>query len=479
MAESLDVPARLADGRSAVDIVGEYVWACHLVGYQNPDLTLHSAQVRDWYASEDGLDLRALEADRAALDATATATDNARRLQEEQADALAGAWQGRGADASRAFLGRHAEASVAAASAVRDAADALAALRDDLWHAVDAKVGAATEIEGRRHTERAEWLAATRTVTTGAGDRGVASEFVDQQVKPFVDNDIRTEWLAAMQKAMAAASAAYDEATSVLTGDPATPFEVPGDLGPVSTPSSPVVAPVAEVASTAPAAWTSPPPAAVVQGPAPAAAPPAALPAAPEPLAAPVPAAAVAAPAPPATSAAPAMPSAGDLGGLGGGLPGAAGGLAGLGTQLADAIGGLVNRPEGALPDPAQLENKAIDDGPPGTDDEEPALDEEADDGEADEAEADEGEADDDGEADEEDVDQPADLAGFDEAADESDDACAEESVDETPMAEPVATPPPEPMPPPPIVEPSPSAEAIGAETPCEIAADELPQAGP
>ena len=125
------------------------------------------------------------------MDAAATATDSARRLQEEQADALAGAWQGRGAEASRAFLARHAEASASAASAVRDAADALAALRDDLWQAVDAKVGAAVEIEGRRQTERAEWLAATRTVTTGAGDRAVASELVDQKVKPFVDNDIR------------------------------------------------------------------------------------------------------------------------------------------------------------------------------------------------------------------------------------------------------------------------------------------------
>ncbi len=163
---------------------------------------------------------------------SATATDSARRLQEEQTDALAGAWQGRGAEASRAFLARHAEASASAASAVRDAADALAALRDDLWHAVDAKVGVAVEIEGRRHTERAEWLAATRTVTTGAGDRAVASELVDQNVKPFVDNDIRAEWLAAMQKTMAAASAAFDDATSVLTGEPAMPFEVPGDLGP-------------------------------------------------------------------------------------------------------------------------------------------------------------------------------------------------------------------------------------------------------
>jgi hypothetical protein len=457
MAEPFDVGARLAEGHAAVDNIGEYVWACHLVGYQNPDLTLHAAQVRDWYGSEDGLDLRALEADRAALDAAATATDSAQRLQEQQLGTLAGAWQGRGGDASREFLLRHGEASAAAAAAVRNAVHALAALRDDLWRATDDKVGAAMAIEDRRQTERAEWLAATRTVATGAGDRAVASELVDQQVKPYVDNDIRSDWLTAMQKAMAAVSAAFDDATSVLAGAPGTPFEVPGDLGPVSTPSPPSSGPVAEVAGTVPAAWTSPPPAAVAPGLGPTAAPAAAIPAPPESLAAPVPAAPAPAAAPP--PATPAMASTSPLGELGGGLPGAAGGLAGLGSQLADAIGGLVNRPDDALPDPQQRENQAIDDGM-GLDDEESVADDDGDD-----------------ETDTE-TDDPAET---DEPVDQPADACAEESIDEAPPTDPVATPPPAPMPPPPqpIVEPPPSAESIGAETPCEIAADELPQAGP
>ncbi len=462
MAEPLDVAARLDDGRAAVDNIGEYVWACHLVGYQNPDLTLHAAQVRDWYGSEDGLDLRALEADRAALDAAATATDSAQRLQEQQLGTLAGAWQGRGGDASREFLLRHGEASAAAASAVRNAVHALAALRDDLWHAVDDKVGAAMAIEERRQPERAEWLAATRTVTTGAGDRAVASELIDQQVKPFVDNDIRSDWLTAMQKAMAAVSAAFDDATSVLTGEPAAPFEVPGDLGPASMPSPPSATPATAGAGTVPAAWTGPPPAAVAQGLGPSAAPTPAIPAAPEPLAAPTPAAPAPATAP--LSATPAMPSMPSPGELGGGLPGAAGGVAGLGSQLADAIGGLVNGPDGALPDSSQPADGAIDGDEPGFDDEEPVTDEEVDDESGTETE------------DLAETDEPAD-----EPADEPVDACAEKSVDETPPADPVSTPPPEPMPPPPqpIVEPPPSAEAVGAETPCEIAADELPQAGP
>jgi hypothetical protein len=462
VAESLDVAARLADGCAAVDNIGEYVWGCHQVGYQNPDLTLHAAQVRDWYGSEDGLDLQALEADRAALDAAATATDSARRLQEEQLGALAAAWQGRGGDTSREFLIRHGEASTAASSAMRNAVHALAALRDELWHAVDDKVGAAMAIEERHQTERAEWLAAARTVTTGVGDRAMASELIDQQVKPFVDNDIRSDWLTAMQKAMAEVSAAFDDATSVLTGEPVAPFEVPGDLGPVPTPSPPSAAPTAEVTGTAPAAWPGPPAAVSAPGAGPTAVPAPSIPSAPE--AAPIPAAPPPAPAlPSATPAMPTMPSMPSLGEPGGGLSGAAGGLAGLGSQLADAIGGLVNRSDEALPDPAPLDDEAIDEGAPGLNDEKPVLDEDDDDESAEET------------GDLTESDEP-----IDEATDEPVDACAEEPAEETPPADPVATSPPAPMPPPqPIVEPPPSAEAVGADTPCEIAADELPQAGP
>jgi surface antigen len=461
MAEPLDVAARLAEGRPAVDNIGEYVWACHLLGYQNPDLTLHTAQVRDWYGSEDGLDLRALDADRAALDAVAAAADSARQLQEQQVGALAGAWQGRGGDASREFLLRHGAASAAAASAVRDAVDALAVLRDDLWHAVDDKVAGAVTIDDRRQAQRAEWLTATRTVTTGAGDRAAASELIDQQVKPFVDNDIRADWLAAMQRAMAAVSAAFDAATSALTGDPTSPFEVPGDLGPTSVPPPPSSASPAHLSGTEPAAWSSPAPAAAPAV-GPSWAPVAPVPAAPVAAAPDLPAAAVPATGP--ASATPAMPTMPPLGELGGGLPGAAGGLAGIGSQLADAISGLLDQPHDALPDPSEVTNDAVDEDKPAPDENEPAKDEED--------EQTEGGPD----------VETAELAEEGEPTAEPVDACGhDEPVDEAPQPDPVPTPPPAPMPPPPepLVESPPDAAPVGAETPCEIAADELPQAGP
>ncbi|MGB7504322.1 MAG: hypothetical protein WA965_02665, partial [Mycobacterium sp.] len=71
MAEKFDVSARLADGMPAVDNLQRYVSACHRLGYQHPDLTLHDTQLRDWYGTEGGMDLAALQGDWAALDAAA------------------------------------------------------------------------------------------------------------------------------------------------------------------------------------------------------------------------------------------------------------------------------------------------------------------------------------------------------------------------------------------------------------------------
>ena len=192
-----------------------------------------------------------------------------------QLAALSGAWHGRGASASREFLMRHADAAAAAAAAVRTAAEALAALRDNLWQIVDGKVAAAMAIDDRRLTERADWLAAAQTVTTGAGDRAAASELIDQEVKPFVDNDIRSDWLTAMRTTTASVTASYDAATAGLATDPAAVFEVPGELGPAWSPPSSSEARVpdepvrsaggvashpAAVVSAPPAASSAPPP---------------------------------------------------------------------------------------------------------------------------------------------------------------------------------------------------------------------------
>ena len=231
-----DAASRLAEGRPAVEAVQDYVWACHMLGFQDPDLTLHASQVRDWYGSEDGIDLRALDADCEALRAAAAAVEGVLARQDVQLASMSVAWHGTGAQASRDFLRRHGEASAAVVAAVRTAAESLTSLRDRLWHSVDRKVAVTVAMQDR--AARPDWRAAAQTVTTGAGDRAAASELVDQEIKPFVDNDIRSEWLTAMRSAMAAVMEAYDAAAAELTSETAIPFDVPGDFGPSWSPTA-------------------------------------------------------------------------------------------------------------------------------------------------------------------------------------------------------------------------------------------------
>ena len=87
------------------------------------------------------------------------------------------------------------------------------------------------DIDDRRLAQRAEWLAAAQAVTTGAVT-AAASELVDQQIKPFVDNDIRSDWLGAMHRATASVTGAYDVALAAVGGGAAVNFDVPGELGP-------------------------------------------------------------------------------------------------------------------------------------------------------------------------------------------------------------------------------------------------------
>lgn len=454
MAEKFDVASRLAEGRPAVDNIQTYVWACRMLGYANPDLTVHAAQVSDWYGSEDGLDLRALDADCAALEAAFSTTEDALARQEEQLGALSAAWQGGSADLSQAFLRRHGEASAAAAAAVRTTADALATLRDNLWHTVDGKVAAAIAADDRAPDE---WLAAAHTVTTGAGDRAAASERINHEVKPFVDNDIRDGWLTSMRSALTAVKDLYEAVTAELTAEPDAVFDVPGELGPSWTPprddeaaTVPAAASVAAPAVGASPSWSVPP----SSTPAPP------MPAPPTP-APPMPMPTMPTPAPPidAGSTTPAMampPSTPSVGAM----PDVGSGLSGLGQQLADIFGSLMGSASDGLPETTDIDDSEIDGG----------LD---------------GDAEDDPPADDESVDQ----AGDPEEEPASEDPV--ETVAEQPACQPAAeaapadmtveepAPTPAPVPPPTEPAPAPEPEPLTAEeTPCEIAADELPQVG-
>jgi uncharacterized protein YukE len=479
-----DAASRLAEGRTAVDTVQEHVWACHLLGYQDSDLTLHGSQVRDWYGSEDGIDLHALDADCDALRAAAAATEATLVRQDAQLAEMSAAWHGAGAEASREFLRRHGEASASVAAAVRTAAESLAALRDRLWRSIDGKVATTTAIGSR--AERPDWLAAAQTVTTGAGDRATASELVDHEIKPFVDNDIRAAWLTAMRSAMAAVTNAYDAAAAEVTSEMGAAFAIPGDLGPSWSPSpgdgggattpaaASAVTPVGAAApggahapaGAAPTAWAAPltaqPMPSTVSAPLAPPPSPAAPPLAPPPSPA----------APPIESAAMTPPSVPSMGGA---MPDIGSGLSGFGQQVGDMLGGLLGTSQDALSDLPEPDESSELDGPddldamgeddPGDVDEDPDPEDDENDGTEDDGTETDGT-----ETDGTEIDPATDVV--------CDSAPEEPPAVGPPPAEPIAAavepaPTSIPVPPPPPPE---SLSAAG--TPCEIAADELPQVG-
>jgi hypothetical protein len=171
VADRLDVAARLNEGRVAVEHTQSYVQACHALGYQHPELTAHPAQIREWYAGEDGLDLRVLDRDCAELRAAAMLVAEALRMQRTQVAELAAAWTGPGGDAAAQLLQRHCDTADSVATEIRAAAQRCESLRDNLWYLVDSKVATAIVIDDRTQAQRQAWLTARRRWGTGKAPR--------------------------------------------------------------------------------------------------------------------------------------------------------------------------------------------------------------------------------------------------------------------------------------------------------------------
>ncbi|WP_293049083.1 hypothetical protein [Mycobacterium sp.] len=453
MVDRLDVDARLGEGRVAVEHTQTYVQACHTLGYQHPDLTAHPAQIREWYASEDGLDLRVLDRDCAELRAAGVVAAEALRMQRAQVAELAAAWTGPGGDAAVQLLQRHCDTADAVAAELRAAAQRCESLRDNLWHLVDSKVATAVAVDDRTQAQRPAWLAAAAVVA--AGDLRSAEEVVRHHLIPYVDNDIRNDWLNAMRSTSDGVQTSYAMVIDRAAAAPAARFEFPGDLGTSLVPmqlAPPVAAaPVLPVDAPAPTVTAGVP------------APAASVPAPVAPLA-PAPAADWGT----ALGDASVMPAGGvgDLGGglggggLGGGGLGGGGGLLGLAGRIVDAMGGLLGSTgDGSDGSDPFGDGNAFDEKPFHAGDPVEAMDtgdvtddvggpETAESGEADPA-------------------RPVDEAGP-----------LDPAMPDQP-AQPVETPPPaEPAPPAaPAAEPLPPPPPEGS-TPCEIAADQLPQAG-
>ncbi len=447
MSERYDVPARLAEGRPAVEHTQSYVRACQALGYQQPDLTAHPSQVGDWYETEAGLDLRVLDGDTAELRAVVTAIEEALWVQRTQLTELAAAWRGSGAGSATRFLQRHCDVAAEVATHVRAAAEHCAALRDDVWQSVEGKVATTVAIDQRRAAERPTWLAAAHAVTAGSGDRSAAEAVVRQQLIPYVDNDIRNDWLAAMSSANASVAASYDTAIHALSSTAEVCFEIPGDLGPSWKPASDERSGVGATPAVSLPVGPLPTVPAAIPGPAPS------IPEAPQALPADELESAASVPSELADSLGDTSGLSTGAGGLGG-LGGMTGGIGGVVGSIVDSIGSLLGSLAGGLGGGPDAGDDPVDLG-----DDDPLFDDDAD---------------------KRDADKP----------DAEDPISADTVIPETPMvenpptaAEVVGEPVERQVDLPidaPAAEQSPPAAAPPADgsTPCEIAEDQLPQVG-
>lgn len=424
MAERLDVAGRLVEGLPAVEHMQSYLAACQQTGYRHPELAGDPALIRDWYASEEGLDLHALDTDCAALRAAGSVVAEALGLQRDQLSVLTRAWTGPGAEAAVAFLRRHCDLADGVVAEVRAAAQRCESLRDNLWHLVDAKVATTTTIDDRSLVQRPAWLAAAAAVTTDTAARDV----VDQQIKPFVDNDIRHDFQTAMLSTRRGVAAAYGMVVDRFAAAPRAYFEIPGDFGQLERPSVPVAAHV--VPAPAPAPAVTPAPASV-----PASA------NAPQPASAPV-----------LTATQPNSGTgwAGDPGGAGAiGSGGGSGGLGGLGDLAGRIVAGMADLLASAAGESAE-------DRPDDEDDDDPGLL---------------------GKPDASKQFEPPQLRGEDPEASAPIGAAGTATNVPATATLPAVPPATEPPASAPVADPSPKPKP-GSSTPCEIAANELPQAG-
>jgi len=464
-----DVAGRLADGEPILADLETYVAACEKLGYRygGPDL-------RRLYTAEAGLDLRSLDADhRVMLDAAHRARDVV-TLQHNVSSLLQESWSGTAGATAGGFLGRQVDAARSVVGELQRAADALAVLREELSAAVDRKVAAVVAAGDRPAGRREAWRAAALTVLHGGGDQSVASEVVDQQITPFLDAVVCGEIVPTLQSATNDVANSYDSAISSVRPTSVW-FEMPGDFGPIAVAHVPAIGSAAAVGSAATAAPVlSSPTLGNAATMTPTWAPPAVA-AATEPAAA-MSTPAATAPDPAPAVAPPVAPEAAQPMSASSSLPpdlGIGSAVGGFGRQLSDLLGGALGSAAGLTPDAAGLADLADDPNVDASDDSD------AKDGEPDGTEPDGTESD----------DAKSDDAGTDDKPAETDPAqegSTDEAVVDTELQQPeapAATPPPLPAPlnvepPPPPVEPLAVQDQPIDKTPCQIAADELPQVG-
>ncbi|MBU3706571.1 MAG: hypothetical protein FGM50_07790 [Mycobacterium sp.] len=177
---------------------------------------LSAERIAELYDAEDGMRPDTLDADAAALTAAAAAAQDALASAHAASGLLAQAWMGRTGGAATDVLRGQCASAVHLIGGLRAAAGTLRTLRALLEDLMQIKADTAVSIDDRRSAERGRWLAHASAVLAGVPDES-ALDTVRREIAPYVNSDITGQWVPAMLRCSDAVHAAYADAVSSLS----------------------------------------------------------------------------------------------------------------------------------------------------------------------------------------------------------------------------------------------------------------------
>jgi len=215
-----------------VETFERYAAACRAVGHSG----ISAERIRDLASRDDGLGLAALQADIAALSSAAAEAEVALSTQRTAIGMLAASWRGRSAATATDLLDRHCATAAGTVAALSESADVLERLRGRLTRLLEERDEAGLRVAGRRSAEHPRWLACADAVLAGVADDAAVAE-VRTRIAPFLDADVAGDWAASVTAVTESVAAAYREATVILAARPTAGFEVPSGVLPTTPPA--------------------------------------------------------------------------------------------------------------------------------------------------------------------------------------------------------------------------------------------------
>ncbi|MEU9804820.1 hypothetical protein [Mycobacterium sp. NPDC050853] len=238
MAGKYDIEALRSEGIQAIANSQNYTTAAirgngkSPVTITNPDLTANERQLFDWYDMDAGMNLNTLGADLELFKSAVTTMKSAAERQHGQLQQLMGMWGGKGSEAANQFLRTHNSTADEVTEEFGKVSTGLDSLRDALWNIVDLKKQASTMVDGLV-SDRTAFDNAVATYKTGAGDRATADETNATKIGPHVKDSIEGKWLPAMKTAWSKGGEAYDTLINGLKQKLPQEFKTPpGQFGP-------------------------------------------------------------------------------------------------------------------------------------------------------------------------------------------------------------------------------------------------------